>query len=74
MDTTLLQAAAVAAFLAIGVMAYELRASLAPPSCPDCPHCRAIAEERKQRDRELATWYARQHGLDSDEDDDRRIG
>jgi hypothetical protein len=74
MDTSLLPAAAIAAFAAIGVMAYELRASLAPPSCPDCPHCQALAEDRAQRERELATWYARKHGLDGDEDDDRRIG
>jgi hypothetical protein len=62
-----------ALFVAIVVTAFELRASLAPASCAECPHCRALAEERERRDRELQTWYARSNHLD-DEDDDRRIG
>jgi hypothetical protein len=63
----------IALLVAIVITAFEMRASLAPSSCPECPHCRALAEERERRDRELQTWYARSQQLD-DEDDDRKIG
>jgi hypothetical protein len=63
-----------ALFVAIVLTAYEMRVSLRPTSCPECPHCQATARERAQRERELETWYARRNGLDGDEDDDRRIG
>jgi hypothetical protein len=74
MDTSLLlPTALVALFVAILVTAYEMRLSLAPASCDECPHCRDLAAERAQRELDLQTWYARSHGLDGDEDDDRRI-
>jgi hypothetical protein len=63
-----------ALFVAIVVTAYELRTSLQPDSCPECPHCQALAAERERRDRELQTEYARSKRIDADEDDDRRIG
>jgi hypothetical protein len=75
MDTTsFLPIALVALFVAMLITAYEMRLSLAPASCAECPHCRALAAEREERERELQTWYARTHGLDGDDDDDRRIG
>ena len=62
-----------ALFVAIVVTAFEMRASLTPASCVECPHCRDLAAERERRDHELQTWYARSNHLD-DEDDDRKIG
>ncbi|MFL5668869.1 MAG: hypothetical protein ACJ77U_05745, partial [Chloroflexota bacterium] len=59
----------------------ELRSSLKPQVCPECPHCRAILErqrheaaEEARRQRELSSWYARRNGVDDSEDDDRLIG
>jgi len=63
-----------ALLVAIVLTAYEMRVSLEPPSCAECPHCQALAAERERRDQELQTWYARSEGIDPDEDDDRRIG
>lgn len=75
METMLLQPIVLVALaVAMVLTAFEMRASLAPASCAECPHCQAAAAERERRDRELQTAYARQHGLDRDEDDDRRIG
>jgi hypothetical protein len=63
-----------ALLVAIIVTAYEMRKSLEPASCPECPHCKALAAERERRDRELQAWYARSNHIETDEDDDRRIG
>jgi hypothetical protein len=74
MDTTLfLPMALCVLFVAMLITMYEMRVSLEPASCGECPHCQALARERAQRERELQIWYARTHGLD-DDDDDRRIG
>ena len=74
MESTILPVALVALFVAMVVTAFEMRRSLAPVACNECPHCRDLAAEREQRERELQTRYARTHGLDGDDDDDRRIG
>jgi hypothetical protein len=66
--------ALIAVVIAMIVTAYEMHGSLSPASCPECPHCLALAAERERLDRELDTWYARQNGLDHRDDDDRRIG
>lgn len=70
----LLPMALVALAVVIIVTAFEMRLSLAPDSCPECPHCRERAAEEAARQQELDRAYARSHGLDRDEDDDRRIG
>ena len=74
MDGSILPGVALLALaIAMFVTLYDLRPSLEPEHCPECPHCRARAdEERREQDR-LAREYARRHGLD-DRDDDRRIG
>ncbi|HEX5014517.1 MAG TPA: hypothetical protein VFV72_10200 [Candidatus Limnocylindrales bacterium] len=61
--------------LAAGIIAaaYELRTSLEPVNCPECPHCREAAYERARQQRELQEQYARRNGIDGD-DDDRTIG
>lgn len=63
-----------ALLVAIVLTAYEMRTSLEPDSCAECPHCQDLAAERERRDQELQAWYARSKGIDPDEDDDRRIG
>ncbi len=73
MDSTLfLPMALVLLFVAILVTAFEMRASLAPASCAECPHCQALAAERARRQHELDSWSASGQGFDRD-DDDRRI-
>jgi hypothetical protein len=59
--------------------AIELRDATKPPSCPECSHCRAAAyerrreaEERERRQAELQSWYARHHGVDGRDEDQRR--
>jgi hypothetical protein len=75
MDVSMLGPLALFALLvAVVVTAYEMHAALNPASCPECSHCTALALERERRDRELDTWYAQRHGLDTKDDDDRRIG
>jgi regulator of sirC expression with transglutaminase-like and TPR domain len=73
-QTTLLSMALVALAVAIIVTAIEMRLSLAPVACPECLHCRARAAAEAARQRELDQAYASLHGLDGDEDDERRIG
>lgn len=59
----------------------ELRNSLRPVICAECPHCRQLiatrqrqAEDDARRQAELSSWYAKRHGLDDRDDDDRMIG
>jgi hypothetical protein len=74
MDPTILQPfGLVAVVVAMLVTLYEMRSSLKPSTCPECSHCRAIAEEDARTQDRLAREYARRVGLDED-DDDRRIG
>jgi hypothetical protein len=67
----ILPLALIAAFVAMLVTSFEMRASLTPASCSECPHCRQLAEVRQQRELELQKQYARSHGLDSKDDDER---
>jgi len=57
----------------------ELRSSLQPATCSECPHCRELlarraqaAEDDERRQAELRTWYARRNGLDDREDEPGR--
>jgi hypothetical protein len=81
MDTSMAPLILVALVAGMAGTWMELRNSLKPQTCDQCPHCRAIlvqqrqqaaAEERRQR--ALSSWYARRHGVDDGEDDDRTIG
>ena len=67
--------------LAVGMYGtwQELRASVQPSTCDECPHCRdllaqrrAAASEDARRQAELRTGYARRNGLDDDRDDRAR--
>ena len=75
MDSLFIQPVTLIA-LAAGIIAaaYELRTSLEPANCPECPHCLAAATERAAKQRDLQEQYARRHHLDANDDDDRRIG
>jgi hypothetical protein len=59
--------------VALTAAAMELRASLQPPSCPRCVHCRHAAMERRNaEDREKRALAKRLWGIDEAEDDDLR--
>jgi len=62
----------IALVIAIVVTMYDLRLSLSPETCPECPHCQARAEAERLRQERLAREYSRRIGID--EDDDRKIG
>jgi hypothetical protein len=81
MDTSIAPLLLVALMAGIASTWMELRNSLKPAVCDQCPHCRAIRErerhqaaEEARRQRALGSWYAKRHGLDDGEDDDRLIG
>jgi hypothetical protein len=50
----------------------EMRSSLQPPACSECPHCQSLEFEKRRRDEELRDSYARRYGLVDPEEDDRR--
>jgi hypothetical protein len=52
----------------------EMRISLQPESCAECPHCQARLEAERRLQEDLARQYARRHGIERDDEDDRRIG
>jgi hypothetical protein len=62
--------------LAAGIIAaaYEMRTSLEPVNCPECPHCREAAYQRARQQQELQEQYARRNRLEDDDKDDRLIG
>jgi NADH:ubiquinone oxidoreductase subunit F (NADH-binding) len=73
MDGSMLQTAGLIALaIAMIVTVYDLRVSLAPERCAECPHCRARADAEARLQEQLAREYAHKHGFDRD-DDDRRI-
>ena len=81
MDVSIVPLVLVALVAAMASTWLELRNSLKPAFCDECPHCRSIRERERheaeveaRRQRELGTWYARKNGLDDGEDDDRLIG
>ena len=52
----------------------EMRLSLQPESCAECPHCQARLEAERRLQEDLARQYARRHRIERDDEDDRRIG
>ncbi len=85
MDASILQTLAlIAVAIAIVVTMYEMGQSLRPAVCPECSHCRAIAEHEAQVQERLTREYARRVGLDDgagleesvgleEGDDERRV-
>lgn len=55
------------------ITVYEMGASLRPVACPECSHCRALAETAARDQERLARDYARRVGLPDKDDDERRI-
>jgi len=71
----MLQQVGLAALLgAMVITLYEMRTSLRPASCPECHHCRGLAEAAARDQERLASEYAERVGLPGKDDDDRRIG
>jgi len=52
---------------------YEMGAALRPATCPECSHCRALAETKARERERLAREYAKRIGLPDNDDDDRLI-
>jgi hypothetical protein len=75
MDASTLQVfGLIALAVAMTITLFEMRLSLQPETCPECPHCQARLEAERRLQEDLARQYARRHGLERDDDDDRRIG
>jgi hypothetical protein len=74
MDGSLLQPMGLAALVgAMIITLYEMGAALRPATCPECGHCRAIAEADAREQERLAREYSRRVGLSDKDDDDRTI-
>lgn len=78
MDPSVAPIILVALTVGIVATAVELRAAMVQPACPECPHCRAAAfdrkraeDERRQKQRELNSWSVRRTGVDRDKDERR---
>jgi hypothetical protein len=75
MDGSTIQVVGLIALAVAMVMTlFEMRVSLQPDTCAECPHCQAREEAERRLQEDLAHQYARRHGLDRDDNDDRRIG
>jgi hypothetical protein len=64
----------IALAVAMVMTLFEMRMSLQPDACAECPHCQARKEAERRLQEDLARQYARRHGLDRDDEDDRKIG
>ena len=64
----------IALAIAMVMTLFEMRLSLQPETCAECPHCQARQEAERRLQEDLARQYARRHGVDRDDEDDRRIG
>jgi hypothetical protein len=74
METSLLPSVGLLALVvAMIITLYDMGTALKPSTCPDCPHCRALAEAAAREQERLNREYAKRMGLLDDEDDDRRI-
>jgi hypothetical protein len=75
MDGSLLQPLGLAALVGAMILTlYEMGSALRPVTCPECSHCRAIAEADAREQERLAREYSRRAGLPDHDDDDRKIG
>lgn len=75
MDGSLLQPVGLGALVIAMIMVlYEMGAALRPATCPECRHCRAIAEADAREQERLRREYSRRVGLSDEDDDDRSIG
>ncbi len=57
--------------VAIIIVAYEMRSSLEPPLCAECPHCRERIDEAERKKTELRAYYKRHYGIREDDNDPR---
>jgi hypothetical protein len=79
MDTSIVPLLLVAFLAAMAGTWMELRSSLEPPTCAECPHCRDRKARQRQeqldaqrRQAELHALYARRWQLDEEEERQRR--
>jgi hypothetical protein len=75
MDGSMLQILGLVALVgAMIITLYEMGTSLRPATCPECSHCRELAEAEARDQERLASEYSKRVGLPDKDDDDRRIG
>jgi hypothetical protein len=75
MEASTIQVVGVIALAIAMVMTlFELRLSLQPDTCAECPHCQARLEAERRLQEDLARQYERRHGLGRDDEDDHKIG
>jgi hypothetical protein len=75
MDGSTIQVVGLIALAVAMVMTlFEMRSSLQPETCAECPHCQARVEAERRLQEDLAAQYERRHGLRRDDEDDRKIG
>jgi hypothetical protein len=74
MDASIQVVGLMALAVAMVTTLVEMRLSLQPDTCAECPHCRARREAERRLQEDLAAQYERQHGLRADDEDDTKIG
>jgi hypothetical protein len=63
----------IALAVAMVVTLFEMRLSLQPDTCAECPHCQARLEAERRLQEDLARQYEHRHGIHRDDEDDRKI-
>jgi hypothetical protein len=71
MDPAIASMLALAMIGAVGIVAYEMKASLQRPACAECPHCRTLELAQQREEADLQQQYAERWRL-GDRDDDER--
>jgi hypothetical protein len=75
MDGSTIQVVGLIALAVAMVMTlFEMRLSLQPDTCAECPHCQARLEAERRVQEDLVAQYERRHGIRRDDEDDRKIG
>jgi hypothetical protein len=54
---------------AMAITLVDMAGALKPASCPECGHCRAVAQAAAIEQERVNREYARRLGLEDDEDD-----
>jgi hypothetical protein len=75
MDGSTIQVVGLIALAVAMVMTlFEMRLSLQPDTCAECPHCQARLEAERRVQEDLVAQYERRHGIHHDDEDDTKIG
>ena len=72
--STIQMVGVIALAIAMVVTLFEMRLSLQPDTCSECPHCKARLDAERRLQEDLARQYEIRHGLRHDDEDDKKIG